>query len=467
MPAKDKPRALLAAAAGSVALVSGLVRISGALHDALWQDEVASARVISASGPLGVIRQIARTESTPPLWYVLGWIAHRANAGVQDVRLLSVAAGAGLAAAVVIRARRLAPLPAALVAGLAVALGYQFVFHGRELRAYELAALLTVLLAIAAERFAGKPTRARAGQLAGAVALGTLTHYFVVFSVVAVAAWLATMPAIRRRGELALAAGLAPLMLWSPIALRQYAHHGFSFIGPFSAHDAAATYWLLFVRAQPRTDVLHVAAPVALLVAVLVGALLLARASEPGRLWGLLAVVPVALAIAVWMVGLRVYDVRNLIGAGPFAAVAVAALIARLPRQTAVVAAAGLCGLLVLGYVRSNRVQPVAYDRIARALVAEGWRQGDPIVVYGEANTLWGPLEWYLPGRPRFVALRHTRPGDAPAFVVAARGRRWASIKRSAVTTETVRPFLIARVRPGLRWSGATVFLPPHGVSRP
>jgi hypothetical protein len=451
--AKDKPCALLAASAGSVALVAGLVRIPGTLHDALWQDEVASARVISEAGPLGVIRQIARTESTPPLWYGLAWAVHRAGAGVQDVRFLSVGAGAALAAAIVVYARRLVPLPAATLAGLGVALGYQFVFHGRELRAYELAALLTVVLAIAAERFAAAPTRGRAAQLACAVALGTLTHYFVVFSVAAVALWLG------RRGARAIGAGLLPLALWSPIALGQYSHHRFSFIGPFSAHDAVATYWLLFVRAQPRDAVLHVGAPLGLLVAVLAGAFLLGRTSELGRLWAMLAVVPVALGLALWLAGIRIYDVRNLIGVGPFAAVAVASLVARLPRRTATVACAGLCCLLLVGFVRSNRVKPVAYDRIAQALVAEGWRQGDPIVVYAEPNALWGPLEWYLPGQPRFAVDRRLPVKAPPTFVVAARGPRWARIVRVAVAVETVHALLIARVPSGLRWSGAAVFV--------
>ena len=464
MAANDRPWAPLAASAA--AAVAGLVRIPGALHDALWQDEVASARVISEAGPLGVIHQIARTESTPPLWYALGWIAHRAGAGVQDVRFLSVAAGMALAAAVVVCARRLVPLPAATVAGVAVALGYQFVFHGRELRAYELAALLTVVLAVAAERFAAEPTRGRAAQLACAVAVGTLTHYFLVLSVVAVGIWVATMPGVvRRRGAVALAAGLFPLALWTPIALRQYDQHRFSFIGPFSMHGAVTTYWLLFARAQPRTGVLHIAAPVALLLAVVAGAALLARASVLGRLWALLAVTPVALGLAVWLAGVRIYDVRNLIAAGPFAAVAVVALVARLPRSTAAVACAGLCCLLVLGYVRSDRVTPVAYDRIAQALVAEGWQQGDPIVVYAEPNALWGPLEWYLPGQPRFVALR-AATGAAPAFVVAARGPRWGRVMRNAVAARTVRSLLVARVRRGERWPGATVFVSRKAVQR-
>jgi hypothetical protein len=259
----------------------------------------------------------------------------------------------------------------------------------------------------------------------------------------------------------AVAAGLVPLALWAPVALRQYGQHRFSFIGPFSLHGALTTYWLLFVRAQPHT----VALPVVLLLAVVAGAVVLARASALGRLWALLAVVPVALGVVICLAGVRIYDVRNLICAGPFAAVAVAALVARLPRYAAPIACAGLCCLLVLGYVRSNRVQPVAYDRVARALVAEGWRPGDPIVVYAEPNALWGPLEWYLPGQPRFVALR-SAAGAAPAFVVAARGPRWGRVIRDAVAARTVRSLLVARVHPGEHWPGATVFVSRKAVQR-
>jgi hypothetical protein len=144
----------------------------------------------------------------------------------------------------------------------------------------------------------------------------------------------------------------------------------------------------------------------------------------------------------VWLAGASVYDVRNLIEAGPFAAVAVASLVARLPGRLPAVGCAALCCLLVLGFVRSNRATP-AYDRLAQALVAEGWRAGDPIVVDGDPNALWGPLEWYLPGRPRFVVQRRMPAGDAPSFVVAVRGTRWT----------------VARFRPGGGRHRTTVFV--------
>jgi hypothetical protein len=424
-----------AVAAGALAAAACL---PGALQFALWQDEVASARAIAEPQPLALLRHVARTESTPPLWYALAWVAHRFGVAIVDVRLLSVAAAALLASATAVAARRVVPRPAALLAGTAVALGYQFDFHGRELRAYELAALLVVALAVAASR--------GGTVLAAVVAAGSLTHYFFLFSVLAVLLW-------RPRLWRPIFAGLVPLALWSPLLLRQYAQHRFSFIGAFDLRAVATTYWLTFVRAQPHTAVVHTLAPLLLLAGVLVGALVLARGSNEGRLWALLAVVPVAAAALMWTAGLRVYDIRNLIVTGPFAAAAVVCLLAHLPRRTA---AAGACALLMLvgtGYMRGNRTTPVPYDRIAAALVAEGWRQGAPIGVYGNVDALWGPLEWYLPQHPRLVP---GGEGRHPVFVVAARGPSWRAVVRRAVAVRYVRQTLVARlggptVLPGAR----------------
>jgi hypothetical protein len=411
----------------AVGLLAGAACLPGARRFALWQDEVASARVVAEPHPLAMLHHVARTESTPPLWYALAWLVHRCGIAVEDVRLLSVAAAVLLAVGTAVAARRLVPAQGALLAGAAVALGYQFDFHGRELRGYELAALLTLALAVAA-------VRGRGLQLAAVVAAGTLTHYFFLFSVAAVLIW---RPARWR----AVAAGLVPLALWSPVLVRQYDRHRFAFIGPFRLHTVLTTYWATFARAQPHAPVLHDAAPLALLAGVAAGSFVLARGSDEGRLWALLALAPVAAAATLWLAGARVYDVRNLLGTGPFAAVAVAALVARLPRRASIAVACALAVLLGTGYVRANRAHPVAYDRIAAALVAEGWQPRDPIVVEGNLYALWGPLEWYLPGRPTLVAGRPSRA--RPVFVV---GARWTPLARRADTVRWIRRTIVGRV---------------------
>jgi hypothetical protein len=408
-------RLAFGAGTATVGLVATAACLPGARGYAFWQDEVASARVISEPRPTAMLEHVAHTESTPPLWYAIAWLVHRCGAGIADVRLVSVAAAALLAVVTTVTARRFVPAWAALLSGLAVALGYQFDFHGRELRAYELAALLAVALAVAAERAVVAPSRRSSALLAAAVAAGSLTHYFFLFAAAAVVLW-------RRTTWRAVALGLVPVTSWSPVLLRQYERQRFSFIGPFNAHTVVTTYWATFARAQPHDALLHDAAPLVLFVAVISGALTLARSSDVGRLWALLAVVPVVLAGSLWLIGADTYDVRNLIVAGPFAAVAVAALVARLPHVPALLVACVLAAALAIGFVRATRVAPVAYDDVAAALVAEGWQPGDPIVVYGNVYALWGPLEWYLPEQPTLVLRRVPLTTASVVFVV--RGTR-------------------------------------------
>ena len=446
-------RSALPLAAGTAASVAGVVRLPGALHHAFWQDEVASARIVVEQSPVRMLHDVVASESTPPLWYALGWLAHRAGASPVEIRLLSAAAGAALAAAVVVYARRHVPTWAAGLAGLAAALGYQFVLHGEELRAYALYALLSVLLALAAERVVDEPTRPRAAALAAVVAAGSLTHYFFVLLVAGVGVWALHSPA-RRLLLGSVAAGLVPVGLWTPMLLRQWKHDGFSFIGAFDAHDVVLTYWRLFARAQPSMPVLHELAPLAVAVLVVAGAVLLARASAAGRLCASLAVLPVLVAGLAWLAGVDVFDVRNLIGVGPFAAVAAAGAMTRFPARVAAPAACLCAALLVAGFVQAERVPPVAYDRIAADLAAEGWRPGDPILVYGNVYALRTPLEWYLPGRPRLVIRDRPCP-CARVFVVASGGRARRRIARAAIELRHERRVVVARVGVAGRWPGA------------
>jgi hypothetical protein len=461
--------------ASAAAIVAAAVRVNGALHYAFWQDEVSSARIILERTPIGVVRHVARTESTPPAWYELGFLVHRLGVPVTEVRLLSVLFGAMLAAAVVVYARTMLPLWASGLAGLAVALGYQFVFHGRELRAYELHALLTVALAISAFEFIRAPSRRRAVALGLIVALGALTHYFFLLTVATVLLWIWTSASARphrRRATLVVGAGLVPFAVWVPVMALQYRRHRFSFIGPFDGQSVSTAYWHLFARAEPRTAVLHEAAPLVLLVSVVVGCALLARRSDSGRLCALLAIAPLAAASLIWLAGPRIFDIRNLIGVGPFTAIALAALVTAIPRPAVAVAASLVVGLLVYGFIRADRVRPVAYDRVSEALVAEGWSARDPIVLFGNFYAFRSPLEWYLPGRPALTLGELGKTSCTRFFVVAAgsAGRSRTLQALFVEATRRVRSILIARVewQGGLgdrRWRGGHLLVAKQGHS--
>src|SRR5919109_4990571 len=97
-----EPSLAVALGAGLVALAA---RVPGAVAYPLWQDEVASARILVEPTPWAAVDRVVQTESTPPLWYLLGWLLHHAGLPVTGVRAVSVLCGGALAALVVLYAR--------------------------------------------------------------------------------------------------------------------------------------------------------------------------------------------------------------------------------------------------------------------------------------------------------------------------------------------------------------------------
>jgi hypothetical protein len=392
-----------------VALVAAAVRLPGVYTQAFWQDEVASARILDEPTFRGLLAHIARTESTPPLWYALGWALRRAGTPLQDVRLLSVAAGALLAACVVGLALRFVPLRYAALAGLFVALGGELVAHGQELRSYELLALLSLVSARALLAEVEAPSRRRELALAAAVAAGGLTHYFFAFSVAAALAWLwldRHAHAARRRATAAILIGGFVPLAWAPVMLRQLHQGRFWWIGPFRVRSAIAVPARLFTGAYANTPA-GIVVSAAVLALVVAGCARLCRLSAAGRLTSALALGPLLGAAALWAGGMRIFALRNLVGIAPFVAVAAAAALAALPRRIAAPAWVAAAALLVLPFtpLSPGRGTP-PYDELARALVAKGWTPAQPVGVFGSFYPYRAPLEWYLPHQPVLDASR-------------------------------------------------------------
>lgn len=386
--------------ASVLAAVAIAARLPDVWRLALSQDEVASARILREPTLLSALHRVVRTESTPPLWYALGWVAHQAGIPVVEVRLLSVACGGLLVIAVFIAASMVVSRPCAMVAGALVAFGYEPVFHGAELRAYELLALLATALALVLLQAARRPRRSLDVALAAVVFAGLLTHYFFVFSLLAAVAWLWLEPrarALRRRASVAIAAGGALAALWLPAFLVQYRQDRFWWIGAFRARAVLVTPLRFFTP----YGVHHLLLGLLVAAIVCAGAVALAHTSAEGRLLAALAVTPIVIAAALWASGVHIYAVRNLIGAAPFAAIAVAAAGARLPHGLAVAAAAAVvASAAALWMAQTTSVEP-RLQSVAERLVAEGWRPSDPIAVFGNFFTYRAPLEWYLPQAPR------------------------------------------------------------------
>jgi hypothetical protein len=440
----------------AVALIAAAVRVPGVYTQAFWQDEVASARILDEPTFRGMLAHVARTESTPPLWYTLGWLMRQAGVPIQDVRLLSVAAGALLAALVVDLARRFVSLPLAALAGLAIALGGELVGHGQELRSYELLALLSIVFARCLLAEVEAPSRRREVALGAAVAAGGLTHYFFAFSVIAALAWLwldRDVRAVRRRATAAVLIGGGIAAAWGPVMLSQYHAGRFWWIGPFRLRTVLAVPARLFTYAYANTPPgIAVAATGALLVGF--GCFRLSRASAAGRLVAVLAVAPIVEAALVWAGGMHIFALRNLIGVSPFVAVAAVAALAAAPHRAALslgVASAALLLLPFTPFAAGGGGTP-PYDAMARALVAEGWTPAAPVAVFGNFYPYRAPLEWYLPHRPVLDASRLGSRICRTLFVV-----RGDDVKRLRLTVA---------IRSDRALRGATVLVDPAHAPR-
>ena len=397
----------------AVAALAIAVRLPNVWRAALSQDEVFSARIIREPTVTAAVRHVVRTESTPPLWYMLGWLAHHAGVPVVDVRLLSVAFGGALAAVVLALASLVLPRGFALVAALLAAVAYQPVVHGSELRSYELLALLAATFALLLLR------RANAVAVGALVWAGLLTHYFFAFTVAAALAWVWLDPAARdyrRRATLAIAAGGACAAPWLPGFVAQYGHDHYWWIERFTVNAVAVTPLSTFSPLGHR----HLVAGLLVLTVLTAGGFTLRR-SPAGRATVLFGFAPIATAAALWAGGMRIYAVRNLIETAPFLAIAAAAALAALPRRVAVPAAAAAVAAAGAVWLSVAALPPPQYQAIARALVAAGWRPSDPIAVFGNFFAFRAPLEWYLPHNPLLDVSSPAR-GTCPAlFVVAPR----------------------------------------------
>jgi hypothetical protein len=430
-----------------VALCAVASRLPAVYDRPFWEDEVASARVLSEPTVASMLHRVTETESTPPLWYSIAWLVHRCDVPLRDERLLSVAFGAILAAAVVALARRFVSLPLAATAGLMTALGGEFVRHGHELRAYELLALLSCLFGLCIVRVVEAPTPARSAVLATSVALGAATHYFFAYSVLAVLGWLWLDPRarpLRKRASLAIAVGGAVAAACAPIMVAQYRHDHFAWIGPFDLRSVLAVPLRLFTEAANGTA-LGQALSLISIVVVAAGCRRLA-ATAAGAAVATLAVLPIVVSALAWLAGSDTFDLRNLIGVGPFLAVAVAAALDSLRRPLdATVAAATVAALVASLAVFGGDSLP-RYDAIARALSKDGWSAHAAIAVFGNATLYESPLDWYLPGRPTLEPWHGTGAPCPPWFLVAPSGR--VSVVHDESPTS-----------PGLR--GATLLIEP------
>ena len=184
-----------------------------------YDEAVTVVRIIHPS-LFDTLATVPKSESTPPLYYLLAWLWSRPF-GIGEVGLRSLSALAGTASiAVVYLGAASLPLPrrAGLIAAAIVAVSPVAIWFSQDARAYALAFLLTALSFLFFARARRSGTRRDLAWWAACSALALATHYFAGFVVVPEAALLLWRSAERRRVAVAVAAIVATGALLLPIA---------------------------------------------------------------------------------------------------------------------------------------------------------------------------------------------------------------------------------------------------------
>jgi len=359
---------------------------------------------------------IPRSESTPPLYYILAWFWARAfGSGEAGLRSLSALLGTATIVVVALVARRAAGDRAGLAAAALAAANPLLIWYGQEARAY---ALLLLLCALAVWAFQCE----RWASWAVAAVLALATHYFALFLVGPQVAWIAWRHA--RASRAALAAVAATVIAGAallPLAVVHASGDRAAFIHSSSlgSRVAAVPKQFLIGYSTPHAAILTAGA------AVLTFALALSLRRGDRGLLALAAVgagVPMALAI----VGADYLITRNVIVALIPLLVVGGSAAARTRLGPVLVAGLCLAGVVAYAGVESDCVyQRDDWRGVAGALGPQP-ADGVRVVLVNPASGAI-PLELYRPSlhsvpgnglSPRevdIVGLRGTHPPAAPS----------------------------------------------------
>jgi uncharacterized membrane protein len=171
-------------ALGGIVAVAAVLRFWHLGSQGFWYDEAVTAALLR--GRLAdVMPTVTRSESTPPLYYLLAWGWVRVF-GHSEAGLRSLSAVAGLATvpAAFGAARALAGARIGLIAAALVAVNPFLIWYSQEARAYALLALTSTLALWMFARARQDPTPRRLFAWGLAASLALCTHYFSAFALV-------------------------------------------------------------------------------------------------------------------------------------------------------------------------------------------------------------------------------------------------------------------------------------------
>jgi mannosyltransferase len=173
-------------------------------------DEVITvARVIPGSFT-HMLEEVKRSESNPPLYYVLAW-AWAKSFGTGEVAMRSLSALFGLATVPVayLIGVELSNRRAGLIAAAIVAVNPMLIWYSQEARSYAVLVFFCAVSLLFFARALRTPRRADLSLWALASALALCSHYFAIFAVGIEALWLLIALRERWRAVVPAVAGVA------------------------------------------------------------------------------------------------------------------------------------------------------------------------------------------------------------------------------------------------------------------
>lgn len=349
-------------------IVAAMLRLPFLGHQSLWLDEVFTREILGESSLSGLWHHVQQTESTPPLYYVLGWLtgAHSAVA----MRLIPALALTAAVPVSYLAMRRLVGLHAALASSAIIAVSPVLVSYATDARSYGLS-VLTALLSVWAFAALLERTSWRRYALWTAAAITCVwTHYFGFFVFGAEAIVLLVMlPREWSRMAASLVVVTICLLPLASLASTQAGSERAAFIegSPLSSRVATTTRQLAMGPNPPRAW-LEAIGLALWCVTVAAGALLALRSKSRG-MRALLAIAAITVGVPLLLALSGAEDrfyARNVILETPLAAALAAPVMLRL--RAAPLAAYLALALLTSVWVATNwRYEQVDWrDALAR-----------------------------------------------------------------------------------------------------
>jgi mannosyltransferase len=436
---------LTLAALAAIVGAAALLRFWALGRQGMWYDEGVTGWLMRFS-PGEILGAIPKTESNPPLYYLVAWAWTRLFGDTAaGLRSLSALAGVATVPVTFAAGRALVGRRVGLVAAALVAVSPLLIWYSQEARNYSLFVLLAATSLWLFARARDTPTAGRLLAWAVVSAFALCTHYFAAFLLAPQALWLLG----DRRASLwwrlaSIAVVSATGLALAGLALEQRGNpHWLGSVGLRVRAVQIPEQFLVGFRPPATRAALAVAGVVAMATLVL----LAVRSDRAERRGAVVAftvgacgvVLPLLLALA----GADFLDARNVLPAiVPLAVAAGAGMAARragVAGAAACVTLVAVSVVMVVALQHDAEAQRPGWSRVAAALTVG--RQPRAILLRGTGTwarslNFYLPHVWWLPRRGARVTeidvlrrppLRHActdRTWWGAACDVTARARR-------------------------------------------